>query len=162
MSSQMHSRPPINITTKWTVWNRSAQGMMGVCCAVCSCQLSLPESLRTYMGIRPFERSHAIAQFGHILAWSKGGSHDAENLVLLCPSCNLSMGSMHMNNYVDLRMDVDTDPSSIVEVMDTRGDVEERAQCLGVCMSRNWAACKNPPLAANLFCSSHLSQRVAM
>ena len=162
MPSKKQQRPPISIRTKWFVWNRTVQELMGPYCTVCSCQLSLPESLRSHIGALPFQRSHPVAQFGHVLAWSQGGSHDADNLVLLCPSCNMRMGSMHMDQYVDLRMDVDADTTPIVEVMDTSGDAGYHAQCLGVCISRDWAACKNPPLESNFFCTAHLSQRVAM
>jgi hypothetical protein len=39
---------------------------------------------------------------GHILAKSKGGSNTLENLRPICQTCNLSMGTMHMDEFKKL------------------------------------------------------------
>jgi hypothetical protein len=39
---------------------------------------------------------------GHVLAKSKGGSDSLENLRPICQSCNLSMGTMHMDEFIKL------------------------------------------------------------
>jgi hypothetical protein len=41
-------------------------------------------------------------QCGHILAESKGGPYILENLRPICQSCNLSMGTIHMDNFMKM------------------------------------------------------------
>lgn len=154
-------RPPIDARTKWTVWNYTAHGRTCAVCAVCGCDVSMPEAIRRLTRLDPFRRVHPIAHFGHVLAWSQGGTHSPSNLVLLCPSCNLRMGTTHMRHFSSEHMDVDTS-AGLIELMDTSDGAWDRLICRGACASRSWSSCRNAPLPGNMFCASHISQRMAL
>ena len=157
-----HRRPPIDARTKWIVWHRSAGDQSHASCVVCGCEVSMPESIRRQTQMGPFQRTHPIAHFGHVKAWSRGGTHSSDNLAIVCPSCNMQMGATHMQQYMTEHMHVDT---PLVEWMDTRDDGTVgggRQVCMGACASRSWMPCKNTPLPGNVFCAVHISHRLAM
>lgn len=44
--------------------------------------------------------TETIADAGHIVAFSKGGSDRIDNLRLVCRQCNLNMGTENMNDFI--------------------------------------------------------------
>ena len=85
-NSKSSKRRPIPRAVRFTVWNTyvgKSQGMGECCCC------------RAFVSQQDFE-------CGHVLAASKGGSDDVANLRVLCHSCNSSMGSMHMDEFIRL------------------------------------------------------------
>ncbi len=44
--------------------------------------------------------TESTSEAGHIIAFSKGGSTDADNLRLICRTCNADMGTENMNDFM--------------------------------------------------------------
>ena len=75
----------ITKTTKVATWKLRFNGKINTeMCPVCNITC-----------INPYECS-----FGHVLAEANGGRANANNLIPVCTSCNLSMGKTHMLTFV--------------------------------------------------------------
>jgi hypothetical protein len=76
-------RRPIPKTTRIAVWNREfGDEVAKAQCKVCDREIKVTD----------FEA-------GHIIASSKGGSDNIENLLPVCSMCNKSMGTENMNDF---------------------------------------------------------------
>lgn len=79
------TKKSIPVTLKRKVWNKYIGEEIGKATCLC-CKLSTITQLSFHCG--------------HIIAESKGGKLKMDNLKPICQSCNSSMGSMDMNEYM--------------------------------------------------------------
>ena len=89
----------------------------------------------------------AVAHFGHVHARSSGGSCRAENLRIICASCNLAMGVTHMHRFRA------TPPAPTEHYCMDIDQVGGTGRCLGV--TRSGPLCRNRALAQNAYCAVH-------
>ena len=74
----------ISSALKQKVWDLNFERSVGFCKA---CNIN-PVTLNT-------------CHFSHILAEKNGGATNIENLTICCSNCNLSMGTQHINEFIE-------------------------------------------------------------
>ena len=144
----------IPLRTKRKVWARDVgKGKsVGFCQMGCGAQVGVPRSLWAFSSPPPLQLP--IAHFGHLQPHCRGGSVDANNLCILCPRCNLGMGSQHPADYC-LPMDCEDHHLPFV-AMWTDSDV-----FCGV-LTRKGQPCRNKKLPGEPTCATHRHLQIAM
>lgn len=135
----------IPLPLKVEVWEKFANDPFRsiTSCLTCLAPIGVPKCVADYLAIeieyRDDVQLSGIAQFGHIIAESKGGPTKLDNLILQCAQCNQITGTSTIE-------EIDTD----VLMLDVQVDIqmgENRELCI---------RCKNPATYNGTYCNRHL------
>jgi hypothetical protein len=151
---------------KVVIWKRDVGNSQITKCKICEIKISIPESIRkliTKVYSKPYSKSQSketttcnSAEFGHKISEFNNGTTNADNLILICPTCNRQM---HITNSSDWYMPMDVKEYE-PEYMQMDDKNIKMNQCIGFSTTSK-KRCRSIAISNLKLCNLHKNQRIA-
>lgn len=147
----------IPIRVKLQVWISQYGDSTAGGCFICHINLGMPKVL--CKKLKKQESAYKSGEFGHILAEYKGGKATAENLKVICKSCNVRMATKHLRKFSKEASQnmVTEEPIELMDIQTLGKATIDPMKCKFI--KRNGMQCK---VSAKCFCHIHRDPNISV